>query len=236
MSKKNVIIDSITASSTQAITIATVTNPTTSVLCVTAVAIIAGLTKEFLLLRNKDISGIASELIKPDTVKAIKQMDEDRFADDLYYSIDKILKQRTEPKRVLMRNVFLGYLKTNHKSSYPLEKMYSVIENLTFADVALFRKVLDADSLRSKSNLPWVAEDIMKSHSTPEADQKKMMILTYTKDSQDQQSISNLVDAGILIRATKGLGMWSAGEGTPQIYITQFGLYFKDYLLGVKDL
>jgi hypothetical protein len=236
MRKKDFIVDAIAASSTQAISIATITNPVTSIACVTSVAVIAGMTKEFLRSRELDITELADELVKPDVAKGIKAMEEQQFIDDMYYSVDKILHQRTEPKRVLMRNVFLGYLKAEHKSSYPLEKMYKVVENLTFADADMFRKVLKADKLRTESKLPWVSLDIMKGHNTPDKLQKDMMVLTSTDNPQEQQSISSLIDEGLLSKQMRGVGNWSAGEGTPQLYITKFGRYFTIYLLKIKEL
>ena len=143
MKKKTVFIDTLSAASTQAVTLATITNPTTSILGVTAVALTAGLGKQLLQRRQLDLEQLANDLSQTKTARAIKKMDEQQFFDDLTYSLEKILLQRTHPKRIIMRSVLLGYISSDLKPSYPLERMLGVVENLTFADIDYFRRILE---------------------------------------------------------------------------------------------
>jgi len=231
MKKKTVFIDTLSAATTQAVTLATITNPTTSILGVTAVALTAGLGKQLLQRRQLDLEQLANDLSQTKTARAIKKMDEQQFFDDLTYSLEKILLQRTHPKRIIMRSVLLGYISSDLKPSYPLERMLGVVENLTFADIDYFRRILEANELRDESKIPWVSEQIMINHDIPKKDQRVMMVLTSSENRQDQQSKLNLVNEGLLVERNRGVGGWSAGEGTPQIYTTPFGQYFKEYLL-----
>ena len=196
-----------------------------------------GLTKSFLTSRRKiDLEKLAEELSKTETVKAIKSMEEKQFLDDLHYSLENILKQRSEPKRLLMQKVFLGYINTEHKSSYPLEKMYAVVESLTFADVSFFRRVFEAKDIKEKYSFPFVSTENLSGYHVPEDEKKKLMILTYSEDTQDQASKENLITEGLLIERNENVGGIGVAGGTPQIYVTHFGRYFKEYLLNLDDL
>ena len=234
MSKKDVSIDTLAAGVIQAVTVATLTNPVTSVAAVAAITLMAGTSKYLSNRRDTEIKQLAENLCDAETAKYIKEMDEIQFLDDLSYSVEKILSQRTEPKRILMRNVFLGYIKSQYKESYPLERMYKTVENLTFADVKIFRQVLEATRLKEKYPIPWVTKAVMDNHKIPKTDQAKLMILTYSEDGQTQQSLANLVSEGLLKERHVEVGQWGAGGGSSQFYITHFGKYFQQYLLDTQ--
>jgi hypothetical protein len=232
--KKEIALDTSTAAAAQQISIASATHPATAVAVVASVALLNGLTKEFIHRRESQITKLANDLCDAKTTAAIKKMHDEQFIQDLDYSVEKILKQRTNSKRTLMRNVFIGYIRTEHKSSYPLEKIYRVIENLTFADIATFKEILEATEIKKKYPIPWVSQAIMDNHNVSIEDQKKMMILHHTEDTQRLQSIANLEVEGILHETSQGIGGWGAGGGDTQYYVTQFGMYFKEYLLSTK--
>ncbi len=232
MSKKEITIDTITAAATQIVSIVTLTQPTTSLFAVTAVALAAGLSKEFLISRREnDLEQLAKDLCKTETIQAINKMNEEHFLDDLYYSTERILKQRNGSKRILMKRFFLGYIKAEHQESYSLEKMYKITENITFSDVEYLKRIFDALELKEKYPIPWVSKEIMENHNIPTSDQATMLILTHAKDSLETHSKLSLINEGLLVEHNRGIGMWDAGEGTPQIYTTPLGEYFRSYLM-----
>lgn len=236
--KRDIFIDTLNAGASQTLSIALINDPRKAIAAVTITALVSGMTKALISRRRSEIESLANELCDPKTTKMIKKMGEKQFFDDLAYSIDKILGQRTDSKRVLMKNVFLGYIRADHKTAYPLEKMYKVVENLTLADVAFFQKVFKAIEFKNNYSvsLPWISKKIMDDHTVPPEAQEKMIVLNYTDNPQEQQSRDNLINEGLLVERNQGIGTWGGGGGDPQIYITAFGQYFKDYLLGIDDL
>lgn len=232
VSKKDIAIDTVSA-----VAISSITDPKTALGAVTAIALATGLSKYFLdKRRDVDLEKLAERLSETETAKAIKKMDERKFLDDLYYSIEKIMRQRSDSKRILMQKVFLGYINTEYKSSYPLEKMYAVVESLTFADVSFFRRVFEAKDIKEKYSFPFVSTENLSGYHVPEEEKKKLMILTYSEATQDQASKESLIAEGLLIERNEGVGGIGAAGGTPQIYVTHFGKYFKEYLLNLEDL
>lgn len=125
------------------------------------------------------------------------------FQDAFAWSFEKYIVQRQQHKRNMMRNVFLGYAKAMYKD-FPLERMYSIIENLTLLDISVFRMALkEAD------------KNLGKSYQVRGNSEKRLT------------EISGLIYSGLLIeeRMTRMNGVLA-----PFVTISELGKRFANFL------
>ena len=144
------------------------------------------------------------ELIRDNPTVFNKQLlQSEDFQDAFAWSFEKYLIQRLQYKRIIMQQVFLGFAKAN-KPEFPIERIYTVIENLTFLDVAVFKMALT------------------KATQNPD---KSFQVRGNTKKRLTE--ISTLIYQGLLIeeRMARMDSVWS-----PYVTISEFGHQFAQFI------
>ena len=129
-------------------------------------------------------------------------LNDKNFQDGFVYSLEKYIRERNKEKRRILRNIFLGFTKSENKNIYPLEKMIHTTTQLSELDIEVLRDV-----------------DMTKT------DYKNYQI--YGNEDRNLESIFNLINLGILLSNTVSrLGPVNA----PFVNISEFGKKYIKYL------
>ena len=130
-------------------------------------------------------------------------LEQEEFQDGFVYALERYIREKNENKREIMKNIFLGFTKSNKKEDFEIERMYHVLNILNDADLRLLKNVNV-----NKKEFHQIFPD-----------------LTYQED--ENENTYNLISAGILASD------YSSRMGpvrAPFIKITRFGADFIDYL------
>jgi len=138
-----------------------------------------------------------------------KVLSSEEFQDSFAWSFEKYIVQRQRYKRIMMRNIFLGYIKANDRN-FPLERMYSLLENLTFLDVEIFKQALKKAETNNDKSFQ------VRGNST-----KRLT------------EISNLIYNSLLIE--ERMGRWD-GAWAPYVTISELGEKFAKFLVKYEEL
>ena len=143
------------------------------------------------------------EMIQKNPSVFIKEILNDKnFQDGFVYSLEKYIRERNKEKRKVLRNIFLGFTKSEYKEIYPLEKMAHTTTQLSESDIKVLKDV-----------------DVTKTND------KNYQI--YGNDNKNLESIFNLINLGILLNDT---GSRIGPVHAPFINISVFGSKYIAYL------
>jgi len=123
------------------------------------------------------------------------------FQDGFVYSLKEYLIERNEEKRKIFRNIFKGFSKAEDKESFPLEKFYHTLSQLSKQDIQTLKDV----------NNP--------------SDDKNYQI--YGNEEEHVENIYNLIHQGIL---TDNTGSRIGGPFAPFVNLSIFGKAFIAYI------
>ena len=129
-------------------------------------------------------------------------LNDKNFQDGFVYSLEKYIRERNKEKRKVLRNIFLGFTKSEYKEIYPLEKMAHTTTQLSESDIKVLKDV-----------------DVTKTND------KNYQI--YGNDNKNLESIFNLINLGILLNDT---GSRIGPVHAPFINISVFGSKYIAYL------
>ncbi len=127
----------------------------------------------------------------------------EQFQDAFVFTLENFLRERSEMKREIMKNIFIGFTKVENKKQFPLEKYVHTLSQLTEADIETLAKV---DVTRDDPN--YQIDDIPGQHTN---------------------NLYDLISLGILHDRTNGRN-YNVGKGAPFISVTEFGKGFCTYL------
>jgi hypothetical protein len=145
------------------------------------------------------------EFIKANPTIFIKEiLATEEFQDAFVFTLENFLRERSEEKREIMKNIFVGFTTADSKENFPLERYFHTLTQLSELDIEAFSKV---DPERVDPN--YLLEDLQDKYT---------------------QSLYNLINLGILSDKT-GSRMGYAGNA-PYINMTEFGKAFRLYLIG----
>lgn len=143
------------------------------------------------------------EMIQKNPNIFIKEILNDKnFQDGFVYSLEKYIRERNKEKRRVLRNIFLGFTKSEYKKTYPLEKMIHTTTQLSESDIKVLKDV-----------------DVTKTND------KNYQI--YGNNDRSLESIFNLINLGILLNDT---GSRVGPVNSPFINISEFGRKYIEYL------
>lgn len=128
---------------------------------------------------------------------------DEKFQDAFTYSIEKYLIERNEEKRIIFKNIFLGFTKSKNFESFPLEKFIHTLSQLSEIDIAVLKDV-DINKLERNYQI-------------------------YGANFNRKENILNLISLGILIDTT-GTRSGYNYEESPYVTISPYGKYFIAYL------
>lgn len=63
------------------------------------------------------------------------------FQDGFVYSLEKYIIERSDEKRKIFRNIFLGFARNMDKNNYPMEKYYHTLAQLSAVDIVVLKDV-----------------------------------------------------------------------------------------------
>lgn len=125
------------------------------------------------------------------------------FQDGFVVALEKYLTERNENKRVIFKNIFLGFTTSQNKQNFPLEKYFHTLSQLNEMDIEVLKDVKD-----DKNNLNY---------------------LIYGDNETRKENIHNLINEGILFDTTGTRGGYNPAN-SPFVKISSFGLAFKKYI------
>ncbi|NTU46523.1 hypothetical protein HGA88_02760 [Candidatus Roizmanbacteria bacterium] len=130
---------------------------------------------------------------------------DEKFQDGFVIALEKYLTERDSTKRILFRNVFLGFANANDKTLFPLEKYIHTLSQLNQIDIETLR---DVDTTKI-GNLNY---------------------LIYGFNSNRKANIHNLIGLGLLFDTTGTRGGYNPAY-SPFVTISPFGISFIEYLI-----
>lgn len=131
----------------------------------------------------------------------------EEFQDGFVYSLEKYLVERSERKRKIARNIFLGFTKAQDKADFPLEKFTHTLSQLSEVDITVLRDVK-------------VDEQGSNYQIYPVNDPKNRI-----------ENVFNLIGQGLLLDTTgTRLGY---PQDAPFVKASSFGKKFIEYLVEV---
>lgn len=82
------------------------------------------------------------ELIRDNPEVFTKELlEQEELQDGFVYAFEKYLVERSEQKRKIFRNIFLGFAKADDKRNFPLEKFSHTLSQLGEVDIEVLREV-----------------------------------------------------------------------------------------------
>jgi len=136
--------------------------------------------------------------------------DED-FQDGVALWFEQYLIERSEEKRRVLKNIFLGFAKTEDKEDYPLEKFYHTVNQLSVSDIGVLKNI---DVMSATGNNYRI----------------------YGNQAVSLTNIYNLINLGILIDVT-GDRITEKPDSKPPysvripfVRITEFGVAFIEFI------
>lgn len=76
-------------------------------------------------------------------------VESEEFQDGFVFALEQFLRERSEEKRTILKNVFLGFTESNDKENFPLERFAHTTSQLGLEDIATLR---DVDLKRADAN------------------------------------------------------------------------------------
>lgn len=124
------------------------------------------------------------------------------FQDGFVYCVERYVAERNEEKRQYVKNIFLGYAGAGSQEDFPLERLTTVLQQLSNKDIATLK---DVDSSRADQNYQ-----------------------VYGSTDRNIDNIFTLIHLGLL---TQDITARFAGEGysAPFVNISGFGKEFIEY-------
>lgn len=128
---------------------------------------------------------------------------DEKFQDGFVYSLEKYLTERSEDKRKIFRNIFLGFAVAQNRDKFPLEKYTHTLSQLSELDIEVLRDI-----------------DV-------ENDGQNYQI--YGANAHRIDNIYNLINLGILLDTT-GSRLGHNPQNSPFVKISIFGKEFINYV------
>jgi hypothetical protein len=128
-------------------------------------------------------------------------VESEEFQDGFVFAFEQFLRERSEKKRTILKNVFLGFAEASDKENFPLEKFSHTTSQLSLEDIETLR---DVDLKRADQNYQ-----------------------IYGNAKDRVINIFNLINLGILVDDTNSrMGPVDA----PFVRISDFGIEFVKYI------
>ena len=129
-------------------------------------------------------------------------LSDEKFQDGFVYSLEKYLIERSDEKRRILKNIFLGFAQARDKNNFPLEKFTHTLSQLSELDISVFSEV-----------------DINN-------DGKNYQI--YPVNNDKTENVFNLIREGLLIDTTGN--RMGYPQDSPFVKASFFGKEFIKYL------
>lgn len=68
-------------------------------------------------------------------------LNDDKFQDGFTYALEKYIVERNEEKRLIFRNIFLGFAEVENKEKFALEKFVHTLSQLSEIDIQVLKDV-----------------------------------------------------------------------------------------------
>jgi hypothetical protein len=166
----------------------------------------------------------------------IENYKEQEFADAFAYALEKYIRERNEAKRLIMSKVFGDGIKVGLEA-YPLERLYSIVERLTFKDVDVFKEVVAADGIRIDLGINYISQEATLAQNAGNtirlSEIEKAEILYALRDKDTEQAIADLINDGLVVRLSLS-GGWSS-TGISELRLTALGTKFAQFLNKVPN-
>jgi len=142
-----------------------------------------------------------AEMIKDNPgVFAKEILETNQFQDGFVFALEKYIRERSEVKRKIMKNIFLSFTEAEKKGNFEIERMYHTLSILNYDDLMILKDV-DIEQ-----------EDFHQ---------------IYKNTTEKNENIYNLISAGIL---TSDYSSRLGPIRAPFVKITRFGKDFINYL------
>jgi hypothetical protein len=125
------------------------------------------------------------------------------FQDGFVYCVERYVAERNEEKRQYVKNIFLGYARSGTQEEFPLERLNTVLQQLSNRDIATLR---DIDPSREDRNYQ-----------------------VYGSTDRNIDNIFNLIHLGLL---KQDIAARFVGEGysVPFVNMSAFGKEFLEFI------
>lgn len=143
---------------------------------------------------------------------------DENFQDGFVYSLENFIRERSEEKRSIIKKVFLGFAESDIKETFPIEKMFHSLNQLSLGDI----NVLGDISVKESTDF-----NKSKNNSDDEDNNKKSSYQIYGNTNKNRENIYNLINLGILIDET---GNKYGNHFAPIVSLSEFGFEFIRYI------
>lgn len=142
---------------------------------------------------------------------------DENFQDGFVYSLENFIRERSEEKRSIIKKVFLGFAESDMKETFPIEKMFHSLNQLSLGDINVLRDILINE-----------ATAFNKSKSTTSGEEDTSLLYQiYGNTNKNRENIYNLINLGILIDET---GSRLGHHFAPMVSLSGFGIEFIKYI------
>jgi len=138
-----------------------------------------------------------------------KLLEQEEFQDGFVYALERYLIERSEEKRHIFRNIFLGFAEVDDKEKFPLEKFTHTLSQLSELDIAVLRDV------------------------DPEEQGRNYQV--YGDNLNRIENIFNLISLGILLDTTGNRLGHNSEKSPPFVKASLFGKEFIKYIKNETD-
>lgn len=129
-------------------------------------------------------------------------LSDEKFQDGFVLALEKYLTERSEEKRKVFKNIFLGFAKAHNKEKFPLEKFIHTLSQLSEIDIEVLRDV--------------------------KVEEQGANYQVYPANSDRIENIFNLIKEGVLLDTTGNRIGYP--QDSPFVKASLFGKEFIKYL------
>ena len=135
-------------------------------------------------------------------------LSEEKFQDGFVFALEKYLIERSDKKRKIARNIFLGFTKAQNKEEFPLEKFTHTLSQLYEIDIEVLSDV--------------------------KVDEQGSNYQIYPVNDNRMENIFNLIGQGLLLDTTGNRIGYP--QDSPFVKASLFGREFIRYLTNENEL
>ena len=155
------------------------------------------------------------EMVRDNPGKFVEELaNTEEFQDKFVYCLEKYLRERSEEKRRIFRNIFLGEMEPSTDKVFSVEKYINTLQLMSEREVRILRDLVKEKDL----------------HKLNKVDKNTFGDVWVDARLEHEEIIYSLVNLGILNPSYKTVTRVGESKSNLNIHITKFGLEFIKYI------
>lgn len=140
---------------------------------------------------------------------------DESFQDGFVYMLENYIRERSDKKRKIAKNIFLGFIKADDKNSFSMEKFVHTLNQLSEKDIEVIK---DIDIEKSSIKFDTSGNEVFK----------ELNYQIYGNAGKNRENIYNLINLGILLDENAGGRVGPVNA--PFVSLSVFGQEFMKFI------